>query len=169
MEAALGSPPTLNMYAQGNAAPLGASGPQLPLGGLRPLASARAWPAIALIKYYFRPSQSQVRPFIALGVNYTWYSNIGLNPDSSQAAQSFAGTGGAVRSSLSPSWNPVIAGGISYAFSEHWYATASRIYFPLKTTATIRSVASNGTTTLTNKTRITADPITAFADIGYRS
>lgn len=167
-EVAMGSPPTLNMYAQGNAAPLGTNGPNLPLGNMRPFASTRAWPAVALLKYYFLSAQSHVRPFVGLGANYTWYSNINLNPAFAQAAQSFAGPGGTVKASLSPSWNPVVAAGVSYELSSRWYATASLVYFPLKTNATITSVAANGTPTLTNKTRITADPVAAFLGIGYR-
>jgi outer membrane protein len=168
VEAAMGSPPKLNMYAQGNIAPLGTNGPQLPLGNLRPLASTRAWPAVALLKYYFGDAHARVRPFVGLGANYTWYSNISLNPTFAQAAQAFAGPGGTVKSSLSPSWNPVVATGVSYSFSDRWYATASLLYFPLKTTATITSVAANGMPTLTNKTRIAANPIVSFLGIGYR-
>ncbi|MBK3786075.1 OmpW family protein [Paraburkholderia aspalathi] len=167
-EAAMGAPPTLNAYAQGTIAPLGENGPQLPLGNLQPLASTHAWPATALIKYYFRVARSRVRPFLGLGLNYTWYSNIHLNPAFSQAAEAFAGPGGAVKASLSSSWNPVVTAGLSYEFSDRWYATASLTYFPLRTTATIQSVAANGATTLANKTRITIDPITVFAGIGYR-
>jgi outer membrane protein len=42
------------------------------------------------------------------------------------------------------------------------------MYFPLKTDATITSVAANGVTTMTNKLHVNANPVIAFAGIGYR-
>jgi outer membrane protein len=41
-------------------------------------------------------------------------------------------------------------------------------YLFLKTNATVSSVAANGQTVLSNKTRITADPVIVFLGIGYR-
>jgi outer membrane protein len=58
--------------------------------------------------------------------------------------------------------------GASYNISKNWYATASVTYLPLKTNATVSSVAANGQTVLANKTRITADPVIVFLGIGYR-
>jgi outer membrane protein len=168
VEGVLAWPPTLNMYAQGNAAPIGAGGPQLPLGGLQPLASARAWPAMAFIKYAFGRADAAFRPFVGLGANYTWYTGIKMNPVFYQAAQAFAGPGGSVHSSLGPSWNPVVETGFSYHLAGNWYAMASVIYIPLKTDATITSVAANGATTMTNRIHIGADPVIVYAGLGYR-
>jgi outer membrane protein len=167
VEGLIAYPPTLDGFAQGTAAPLGQGGPQLPVGGMRPLLSARAWPATMLVQYSFFSGASKFRPFLGVGANYTWYSNIKLNPEFSGAAQEFAGPGGSVHSSLSPSWNPVGTAGFTYALSEHVYLNASVIYFPLKTNATITSVAANGETTLTNRLHVNANPIIAFAGIGY--
>lgn len=48
------------------------------------------------------------------------------------------------------------------------YATASVTYLFLKTNATVSSVAANGQTVLSSKTRITADPVIVFPGMGYR-
>jgi outer membrane protein len=168
VEGVIAYPPTLDIFAQGNAAPLGGRGPQMPLGGMQPLASTRTWPATVLLKYSFGGAAQKLRPFVGVGANYTWYTNIQLNPAFASAAQTFAGPGGSVHSSLSPSWNPVVSAGFSYALSEHWYAMGSVMYFPLKTDATITSVAANGVTTMTNKLHVNANPVIAFAGIGYR-
>ncbi|CAG9264431.1 OmpW family protein [Burkholderia diffusa] len=168
VEGALAFPPKLNMYAQGNAAPLGAGGPNMPLGSLQPLASARTWPAMALLKYAFGRPDASFRPFLGLGVNYTWYSGIELNPAFYQAAQAFAGSGGSVQSSLHDSWNPVFTAGFTYRMAERWYAMGTLMYIPLKTDAEIRSTAANGQTVMTNRIHINADPVIAFVGVGYR-
>ncbi|WP_126223400.1 OmpW/AlkL family protein [Burkholderia ambifaria] len=167
-EVVLAYPPTLNVYAQGNAAPLGSAGPQLPLGALRPLASARAWPATVQLKYNFMRADANFRPYVGVGVNYTWYTNIKINSTFNGAAQSFAGPGGSVQSSLSNSWNPVVSAGFTYKIAQHWFANGMLMYIPLKTNATINSVAADGTVTLSNKMHIKADPLIAFVGVGYR-
>jgi outer membrane protein len=168
LDLASGIPPKLNLYAQGTAAPFGSGGPTLDFGSLKPLATTRAWPPILFVKYYFFSAQTQLRPFVGVGVNYTWYSHTNLNSNFSAALQQVAGPGGHAEASLSPSWNPAFNFGVSYNIDKNWYATASATYLSLKTTATVSAVAANGQTVLTNKTRITADPWIVFVGVGYR-
>lgn len=168
IDLATGVPPKLKLYAQGAVAPFGPGGPSLGLGNLQPLATTRAWPPILFFKYYFGAAQAKVRPFIGVGVNYTWYTAVQLNPTFNGALHSVAGPGGDVKASLSPSWNPAFNAGVSYNLSKNWYATASMTYMPLKTNATITAVAANGQAVLTNRTRITANPWIGFVGIGYR-
>jgi outer membrane protein len=168
VELASGVPPKLKLYAQGTVAPLGSGGPTLGLDNLKPLESARAWPPVLFFKYYFGEAQSRLRPFVGVGVNYTWYSHIQLNPTLSGAVQQFAGPGGQVKASLSPPWNPAFNAGVSNNVSRNWYATASVTYLPLKTNATVSAVAANGQTVLSNRTRITGDPWIVFVGLGYR-
>ena len=168
VELAGGVPPKLKLYTQGTAAPLGAQGPTLGLDDLKPIESARAWPPVLFLKYYFGAAQSKLRPFMGVGVNYTWYSNIELNSTFSGALQQFAGPGGQVKASLSPSWNPAFDVGASYNFSKNWYGTVSVTYLPLKTNATVTAVAANGETVLSNRARITGNPWIGFVGLGYR-
>ncbi|MFL9965860.1 OmpW family protein [Paraburkholderia sediminicola] len=165
---ATGVPPKLNLYAQGTAAPFGPKGPTLDFGSLHPLASTRAWPPILFVKYYFGAAQTRLRPFVGIGVNYTWYSHTELNPTFSSALQQVAGPGGQAKASLSPSWNPAFNVGASYNISKNWYATASVTYLPLKTNATVSAIAANGQPVLTNKTHIAANPWITFVGVGYR-
>ena len=168
VELAAGVPPKLKLYTQGTAAPLGPGGPTLGLDDLKPIESARAWPPVLFLKYYFGEAQSKLRPFVGVGVNYTWYSHIELNPTFSGALQQFAGPGGQVKASLSPSWNPAFNTGVSYNFSKNWYGTVSVTYLPLKTNAAVSAVAANGQTVLSNRARITGNPWIGFVGIGYR-
>ncbi|MEX3940649.1 OmpW family protein [Paraburkholderia sp. BR10937] len=168
LDLASGAPPKLKLYAQGAAAPFGLHGPSLELGDLQPLATTRSWPPILFVKYYFGTAQSKLRPFAGVGVNYTWFSHTELNPAFGGALQQVAGPGGHVDTSLSPSWNPAFNAGVSYNFSKNWYAVASVTYLPLKTNATVTSVAANGQAVLTNRTRISANPWITFAGVGYR-
>ena len=168
LDLAAGVPPKLKLYAQGNVSPFGPGGPSLGLGNLQPLATTRAWCPTLFVKYYFFDAQTKLRPYVGIGGNYTWYSHDELNSTFSGALQEVAGPGGKVKVSLSPSWNPAFDVGASYNFSKNWYATASVTYLPLKTNATVSSVAANGQTVLSNKTHITADPVIVFLGIGYR-
>ncbi|MFL9863088.1 OmpW family protein [Paraburkholderia fungorum] len=168
VDLATGIPPKLKLYAQGNATPFGGGGPSLALGNLQPLATTRSWAPILFLKYYFFDAQTKLRPFIGVGANYTWYSHTDLNSTFNGALQQIAGPGGRVTASLSPSWNPAFDVGASYNISKNWYATASVTYLFLKTNATVSSVAANGQTVLSNKTRITADPVIVFLGLGYR-
>jgi outer membrane protein len=168
IEDTVGIPPRIGMYAQGTAMPLGPGGPALALGNLHPLSSARAWSPMMLVKYNFGSDKSAFRPYAGIGVNYTWFSAIELNPTYAAAAHMFAGPGGSVTASQSPSWNPVFTAGASYNLGGNWYATASLTYLPLKANATVTSISAAGHPTLTAKTRITADPLLVFAGLGYR-
>jgi outer membrane protein len=168
LDLATGVPPKLKLYAQGTAAPFGPGGPTLDFGSLQPLATTRSWPPILFVKYFFGAAQSSLRPFVGIGVNYTWYSHTQLNPAFAAALTQVAGPGGQAKASLSPSWNPAFNAGLSYNISKSWYATASLTYLPLKTNATVSAVAANGQAVLTNKTHITANPWITFVGVGYR-
>jgi outer membrane protein len=163
-----GIPPKLKLYAQGTVKPFGPSGPGLGLDDLQPLATTRSWPPILFLKYYFGAAQTRFRPFVGIGVNYTWFSHTELNPTFSGALQQVAGPGGQVKASLSPSWNPAFNAGASYNIDKNWYLTASVTYLPLKTNATVSAVAADGHSVLVNKTHITAEPWIGFLGVGYR-
>ena len=168
VEGTLGIPPTLRLAGQGQLAPIGPGGPSLALDNLKPVATIRAWAPIVLAKYYFGNTESKLRPYVGVGVNYTWFSNINLHPTLAGALSQIGGPGGSARASVSNSWNPVITAGASYNFSKKWYLTGSVTYLPLKTNAEFDAVSQSGRVVLTNKTRITADPVIVFVGIGYR-
>lgn len=168
LDLAAGVPPKLNFYAQGTVAPFGPAGPKLALDKMQPLATARSWPPILFLKYFFGAAQARLRPFVGIGVNYTWYSHTELNSTFNAALQHVAGPGGQVKASLSSSWNPAFNAGASYNIDRNWYATASATYLPLKTHATVSAYSASGQPVLVNKTHVTANPWIVFAGIGYR-
>ena len=165
---ATGVPPKLKLYAQGTVAPFGPSGPKLPLDNLQPLATTRSWPPILFLRYYFGEAQTRLRPFVGIGVNYSWFSHTELNPTFNAALQKVAGPGGQVTASLSSSWNPAFNAGASYNIDKNWFATTSITYLPLKTNATVSAISAKGQSVLVSKTHITANPWIVFAGIGYR-
>lgn len=168
VEGVAGVTPKVHLYGQGIAAPIGNLGPSLSVDNFNPLSSASIWSPIVLLKYYFNQPNATFRPYLGLGVNYTWMSSVSLSPAFGTAVQQFGGPGGRAQASLSPSWNPAFGGGFSYQLSSHFYVTASLIYIPLSTNASISSIAANGVTTLVNRTRIKANPLVSFLGVGYR-
>ncbi|CAB3753129.1 OmpW family protein [Burkholderia sp. MSh2] len=168
VEAALGVPPKLNMYEQGMAMPLGPAGPGIDLGKLQPLASARAWSPTIFVKYNFSSGASAFRPYLGIGVNYSRFSAVQLDPAFAGSMQAFAGPGGTVDASLSSSWNAAFTGGFSYRLADNWYALASASYIPLRADAVVTAHSSTGQQTLAVKTRLVGDPILVFVGIGHR-
>ena len=168
IEGAVGIPPKLNFYAHGVVAPLGPQGPSMPVGDLKPLVSARVWAPTLFVKYYFGQKDSVWRPFLGVGVNYTWFSSVQLHPAFSGALGQFAGPGGRADASASSSWNPAFSAGVTYRLNGRWSVLGSITYIPLKTTGRFNAVSANGTTVLSNTSRITANPIIGFVGVSYR-
>ncbi|MBR8127478.1 OmpW/AlkL family protein [Burkholderia ambifaria] len=168
IESAVGFPPKLNFFSQGVATPLGPQGPAMPVGDLKPLVTARVWAPTLFVKYYFGKKDSVWRPFLGVGVNYTWFSSVQVHPAFSGALSQFAGPGGRVDASASSSWNPAFTAGVTYRLNGRWSVLGSITYIPLKTTGKFDAVSANGTTVLSNTTRITANPIIGFVGISYR-
>jgi len=108
LDLATGVPPKLNFYSQGTAAPFGQGGPTLAFGDLKPLASTRAWPPILFVKYYFGAAQARLRPFVGIGVNYTWFSHTDLNPTFNAALQQVAWTGRPCQGFAEPVMEPCV-------------------------------------------------------------
>jgi outer membrane protein len=167
LETPLGIPPKLELVADGTAAPLGPSGPKLPLDGFRPLATARAWAPMLVAKYYFGQAESKFRPFIGAGVNYTTFSGVSLNSEFESILKQFAGPGGRVDATATSSWNPVFTAGASYNINERWFLTMSATYLPLKTKASFNAVDANGHVVLGNSAKISANPVLLSLRIGY--
>nr|WP_249185946.1 OmpW family outer membrane protein [Burkholderia ambifaria] len=161
-------PPKLEVSSTGSVTPVGAGGPSLSLANLHPVLSVRAWAPIVLAKYYFGGAESRVRPFVGVGMNYTWFRSVQLNPGFSGPLGQAAGPGGSIQTSISPSWNPVLTGGASYQFNKHWSLMGSVTWFPLKTNASFNAVSANGHIVLSNKTRMSAEPLFLNIGVGYK-
>jgi outer membrane protein len=115
-------------------------------------------------RYHLFSADSKFRPFVGVGANYTWFANTHLTNNSFVAAN--FGPGSSTSASLSPSWNPVLDIGATYAITKHWSLGASLIYMPLSTTLTTRSTNVVGSEVVT-KTKIRVNPLITLLNVLY--
>ena len=130
-------------------------------------ASARASFPSLVAKWVFNDPGDAWRPYLGVGVNYTYFNNVTANTD--YPSVNALANGGA---SLGSSWNPVLNGGVIYNFNDHWSLNAGLSWVPLSSTATFTSNVPaygpypGGTYTTTGKLNI--NPFDLTLKIGYR-
>jgi len=178
-----GVPAKFKLTGEGVIAPPGLAGAltSIDLGAAQnnPIVqSVRQWSPALVFQYYFGQANSTWRPFLGVGVSYTFFTNVSLNPNFESALnQNFgsvlAFTSGhngptSVEAKSSASWQPVLNAGFSYAFTKHWVASASVSYIPLKTTANIKIKAQDGTVLASSDAEIKLNPIVTFVSLGYK-
>ncbi len=112
-ELAMGVPPVAKVKGSGPAY-LGST----PYDG-QVLSSARWFAPTALIEYNFFDESAPVRPFIGVGVNYTYF----YDRDSTAAGDAVGG--GPTKISLPASIGPAVTAGLTWRPAPHWDATAS--------------------------------------------
>ncbi|KVL37247.1 OmpW/AlkL family protein [Burkholderia sp. MSMB1835] len=128
------------------------------------LGTTRPMPPVIELRYHLFEAQSKFRPFVGLGVNYTWFTQVRVT--NGQFITNSVGPGGSVHATLSASWNPVFDVGANYALSKHWSVGAAVGYIPLKTHLTIYGQTATGTQTVTKST-LRINPINVFLNVGY--
>lgn len=143
-----GAPPVIDFDGAGSAAPLGKVG------------SARAWFPAALIAYNF--DVFGVQPYIALGVNYTWFSEEKMTSAYNTA---FGGTSSS--SSLDDSFGAVAKVGVEIPLASNWSAGFSYSRYWIDTTATIKT-QTPGLGVVKRKIDVEADPDVYSVTLGYR-
>lgn len=182
LQAVAGLPPEVAVRAQGTVAPTGLLGhfihTDLGAAPNNPLATARQWSPGLVLQYYFRRADQPLRPFLGIGVSYTWYSDVRLDQNFQKQVNaqfgrllSFAtGNPGPTHmaANASRSWNPLFVGGLSYDFTPHLGATLGASYAVLQTTATIDLLAQDGTLLSTSKTRLTENSLVTLLLLDYR-
>lgn len=138
-----------------------------PQGSYTNAASARAaFPSI-VAKYVFNSPGDTWRPYLGVGLNYTYFNDVTANTDYANV-RSLANSG----ASLSSSWNPVLNGGVIFNIDEHWSINAGVSWVPLTSTATFSSAVPafgpfpGGTYTTAGKLNI--NPFDITLKIGYR-
>ena len=129
--------------------------PNIPLSVSNAATTDAAFPSV-VVKYLFNTPSNAFRPYLGLGVNYTYFSNIAVSSNST--VQSLAGTS----QSLSSSWNPVFSAGAIYELNDHWSLNFGVSYVPLSTNVTF---VGTGTTT-TGK--LTINPTDVVFKVGYK-
>ncbi|HMD72754.1 MAG TPA: OmpW family outer membrane protein [Steroidobacteraceae bacterium] len=114
-ELALGLPPVAKVKGSGPAYPGGGS---IPYNG-QVLSSVRWFAPTALIEYNFFGESAPVRPFIGIGINYTYF----YDRDSTPAGDAISG--GPTKISLPSSIGPAATIGVTWRPAPHWDLNAS--------------------------------------------
>ncbi len=109
-----------------------------------------------VVKYLFNAPSDGFRPYLGLGVNYTYFRNTSVN--SNALVQGLAGTS----QSLSSSVNPILNAGGIYSLTDRWSFNFGISYIPMTTNVTL---VGSGTTT-TGK--LTINPIDVTLKLGYK-
>lgn len=142
-----GSPPVIDFDGSGVAAPLGKVG------------SARAWFPAVLLAYNFEVLG--LGPYLALGVNYTWFSEEKITTAYNTA---FGGTSST--SKLDDSFGGVAKIGVDIPLADNWSAGFAYTRYWIDTTATIKT-QTPGIGEVKRKIDIEADPDVYSFTVGY--
>lgn len=151
-EIVAGIPPKHDITGQGSFAQYGKLG------------SVRQWSPAVLVQYHFFDATTKLRPYVGIGVNYTWFTAAQVTN------QAFVtgtyGPGASISASAKSSWNPVFNIGANYAITDKWFVGLSVSYLPLSTTATFTT--QRGPVTIVSHTKIKLDPVVTYLNVGYR-
>jgi outer membrane protein len=148
----VGSPFTNNLIGDASLSQFGVIGKSKPMA---PILEAR---------YHLFAPDAKFRPFVGVGINYTWFSDTRLT-NNDFIATNF-GPGSSTHASLSSSWNPTFDIGATYAISKHWSLGASLTYIPLTTTLTTSATTATGTQVVT-KLKIRTNPLISLIGVNY--
>lgn len=129
------------------------------------LGSVRQWSPALLVKYHFFDAKTKFRPYVGLGVNYTWFSDETIT-NQNFVDHAFGIPGAKMSASTDSSWNPVFNIGANYAITDNWFVGLSVSYLPVSTRATLTTQA--GATTIVSHTKIKIDPVVTFLNVGYK-
>lgn len=151
-EIVAGIPPNHEVKGTGNYAQYGKLG------------SVKQWSPALLVKYHFFDAKTKFRPYVGLGVNYTWFTGETIT-NQNFVNREFA-PGAHMTASAKPSWNPVFNIGANYAITDSWFVGLSISYVPLSTRASFTTQA--GPVTIQSHTKIKIDPVVTFLNVGYR-
>ncbi|PPE73899.1 hypothetical protein C3942_10895 [Solimonas fluminis] len=143
-----------------------------------PLASATQWSPVAMLQYSFGRPRDAVRPYVGVGLTYTWFTDVELDEDFDAALNDqfgralalAAGKPGATRAraDASPSFAPAFNAGIAMSLSERWNVSASVSYLMLSTESTIDILAADGARLARSRTALDLNPLAMSVLVGYR-
>ena len=121
------------------------------------IATIKHLPPSLFAQYHFFDSQSALRPFVGLGVNYTVF----FDEEPSAALKSVLGTDD-VEVKLDNSFGLAAQAGFNYMFDKNWGLHAMVSMMDIETDAT---VYANGAEALTSTVKI--DPVVAMLGVKY--
>lgn len=177
-----GIPAEFDITGEGIVRPTGVAGSviSVDLGAPanNPLASATQWSPVAMLQYSFGSPRDAVRPYVGIGLTYTWFTDVelgsgfdtALNNQFGRTLALAAGKPGATytKADASPSFAPAFNVGIAMSLSEHWNLSASLSYLMLSTESTIDIYAADGTRLARSSTDLDLNPLAMSVLVGYR-
>lgn len=164
MEFIGGLPPKFDLSASG----------QSTFGDLstnKPLATVKQWSPTLLGIYTFLDHTHKVRPYVGMGLVYTRFTDIKLNPAFVQQVKTAAAGFGPVNVSATADDNvaPVVTLGMNYEFAKDWYGILSASYSPVETNANVLLTSGlNGSQLAYSSTHVKLDPLVTYLGVGYR-
>ncbi|MFM2581307.1 outer membrane protein OmpW [Vibrio fortis] len=123
------------------------------VNGVGEVADTKHLPPTFMVQYYFGDSESDFRPYVGAGINYTVFFDESLTSTGKNA--------GLTDVSLDDSWGLAANVGMDYMINDDWFLNASVWYADIGTTATYK------TATDTFKTDVDIDPWVFMIGGGY--
>ncbi|MEZ9701760.1 outer membrane protein OmpW [Vibrio sp. 10N.261.46.E12] len=127
------------------------------VNGLGKVADTKHLPPTFMVQYYFGQANSDFRPYVGAGINYTVFFDESLNGTGKSAGLSDL--------SLDDSWGLAANIGIDYMINEDWFLNASVWYADIGTTAKYKQTV--GGTTTQYSTDVDIDPWVFMIGGGY--
>jgi outer membrane protein len=151
-ELALGYPPRVRTYAEGNGwASLRGAG----------VTDVDVYSPTAFINYHIRGKQATWDPFVGLGVNYTWFRN-------TKALSPLTNLQGPTDVHLSSDLTWAAHVGMIYRFNSRWSVVGTIAYADVRSDLTSTSYTPDGSViTSQAKTTIKFNPVVYTLAIGY--
>ena len=118
------------------------------------IASAKHLPPTLMAQYYFRTPEDKLRPYLGVGLNYTFFFDEGFNSGAQQLGLSDL--------SMSGSWGVAAQAGLDYELDKNWMLNASVWWMNIKTDVDFKLAGENHT----YKTNL--DPWVFMFGVGYK-
>ncbi|MEG0280979.1 MAG: outer membrane protein OmpW [Morganella sp. (in: enterobacteria)] len=122
--------------------------------GTGEIASAKHLPPTLMAQYYFRSAEDKLRPYLGVGVNYTFFFDEGFNDKGSNLGLSDL--------SMSGSWGVAAQAGLDYQLDQNWLLNASVWWMNIETDVDFKA----GGVDQSYKTRL--DPFVFMFGAGYK-
>lgn len=135
------------------------------MNGYGVLGDTRTWAPELVLRYHFGQADGRFRPFVGVGVNYTWFTNTRVT-NGSFVEQSF-GPGGTATASASSSWAPVVQAGLDFQINRRWSVGVLLAYIPTDTNVTLTGRTANGQE-IVSHAKVRLRPLVTYLGLAYK-
>lgn len=130
---------------------------KISLPGAGEIATAKHLPPTLMAQYYFRSAEDKLRPYLGVGVNYTFFFDEGFNKGNSTVQAANLND-----LSMSGSWGVAAQAGLDYQLDQNWLLNASVWWMNIETDVDFKA----GADSYSYKTRL--DPFVFMFGAGYK-